>query len=94
MNLQIAQTFIFLDIPYNPADILQMINRIYRYGQLGRVNVLLTFMENTIEEDIFRKLNKRQSVLDEFFDTDMAKLFIRPQPYVWGFLEKDYKCLD
>ena len=51
-------------------------------------------MENTIEEDIFRKLNKRQSVLDEFFDTDMAKLFIRPQPYVWGFLEKDYKCLD
>lgn len=90
LNLQKANDFIFLDIPYNPADIPQMINRIYRYGQLGEVRVKLVFLENTIEEDIFRKLKKRQAVLDEYFDTDLSSIFVRPSEFIWGFLEKEY----
>lgn len=90
LNLQKANTFIFLDIPYNPADILQMIRRVYRYGQEGKVKVLLTFLEDTLEEDNFRKLYKRQGVLDEFFGTENAKVFQRDPNYTFGFLEKDY----
>lgn len=90
LNLQAATTFIFLDIPYNPADILQMINRVYRYGQVGLVKVLLVFLENTIEEDNFRKLRKRQAVLDKLFDTSTAEIFKREGDFTWGFLEKDY----
>lgn len=94
LNLQTATHLVFLDVPYNPADVLQYIGRVYRLGQMKDVTVSMVFLKNTLEEDNFRKLYKRQAVLDEFFDTEDAKMYKLEGSFVRGFLEKDYTKLE
>ena len=90
LNLQVASSFVFIDLPNSPADVIQYFNRVYRTGQMKDVTVYLAFMEYTVEEDIFRKLYSRQSALDEFMSTSLSSLYRRDSSYTWGFLEKDY----
>lgn len=90
LNLQGASRLLFLDVPYNPADFLQLIGRIYRLGQMALTYVIILFMEGTIEEDNFRKQYNNHKTLDEFFDSDIASIFQRDPDYTWGFLEKNY----
>lgn len=92
LNLQVANNVVFLSLPRNPADFVQIIGRVRRYGQDNEVKAYLIFMENTIEEDALRDLYGRQRVHDSLFnETDFAKFFKREDDYVRGFLEKDYK---
>lgn len=92
LNLQVANNVIFLDIPPNPADVLQFIGRVNRIGQNKDLAVYFMFMKNTIEEDKFRELYTRQSTIDTFFNTSFKDVYVIEDTLNFrkGFLNKIY----
>ena len=74
-NLQVASSIIFLDIPYTPENVIQILGRVRRPGQKLDTNVYFLVAEDTPEEDIMHTLKERQKVSDDIFDTSIAKMF-------------------
>jgi ERCC4-related helicase len=65
LNLQIADTVINFEIPWNPAKKLQRMGRIDRIGQQKRhLTVINLYAENSIEEKIANGLLLKQSLME------------------------------
>lgn len=92
LNLQKASTFIFLDMPYTPSDVFQYIGRVYRTGQTEDVSVYFFYMSNSLEEDFFFSLERKQAEIDEFFKQNKKGIFKLDSggTIVKGFLRKNY----
>lgn len=75
LNLQTSNRIIFVDMPYTPSDVFQYIGRVYRTGQVNDVFVHFLYSSNTLEEDLFASLERKQSEIDEFFQQEKADIF-------------------
>lgn len=65
LNLQIADTVINFELPWNPAKKLQRMGRIDRIGQQQRhLTVINLYAENSIEEKIANGLLLKQSLME------------------------------
>jgi len=64
LNLQVAQTVINLDLPWNPARLEQRIARVHRLGQTQSVNVILLIAEASIETRIERIIESKRGLFD------------------------------
>jgi len=63
MNLTGADTVIFYDNDWNPAMDMQAQDRCHRIGQTREVHIYKLMSENTIEENILRKAEKKKEVM-------------------------------
>jgi len=64
INLQVADIVIIFDLPWNPAVVAQVQDRLHRIGQTKTVNVIHLIAENTIEERMWEVCRFKQSLFD------------------------------
>lgn len=65
LNLQRADTVIFVDSDYNPQADLQAVARAYRLGQTKPIHVIKFVCANTVEESIYRRALKKMQMADK-----------------------------
>jgi SNF2 family DNA or RNA helicase len=86
LNLQSASVLINVDVPWNPARLLQRIGRIDRLGQESNmISIINLFYDNTIECRMYHKLDGRQTDgirllgnQPEIFNTAESRELFRP----------------
>ena len=72
INLASADTVIFSDHDWNPANDAQAMDRAYRIGQKKDVTVYRLVSRGTIEERILERQRSKQSLADEVIGADAA----------------------
>jgi superfamily II DNA or RNA helicase len=76
LNLQVADTVINLEVPWNPAVLEQRIARVHRMGQHRPVQVFNLVTRDSIEERVVRTLDKKRSLFENVFaGTDDEVMF-------------------
>jgi hypothetical protein len=68
LNLQVADTVVNLELPWNPAVLEQRIARVHRLGQERPVRVLNFITRGTIEERVQVILRQKQELFAGLFD--------------------------
>ena len=68
LNLQMADTVVNLELPWNPAVLEQRIARVHRLGQERPVRVINLVTRGTIEEQVLRTLERKQGLFAGVFD--------------------------
>jgi SNF2 family DNA or RNA helicase len=76
LNLQVADTVVNLELPWNPAVLEQRIARVHRMGQKRPVRVLNFVTRGTIEERVLKAIAAKQSLFDGFFAGDEDEIAI------------------
>ncbi len=76
LNLQVADTVVNLDQPWNPARLEQRISRAWRKHQTRSVNVINLVSEETIEHRMLGLLASKQALADGVLDRrgDLAEI--------------------
>lgn len=78
LNLQVANTVVNVDLPWNPAVLEQRIARAHRMGQKRPVQVYLLVTENTLEERLLGVLGAKRDLalaaLDPETDVDYVAM--------------------
>ncbi len=85
LNLQVADTVINLELPWNPAVLEQRIARVHRLGQNKPVRVINLVTRGTIEERVMRTLEQKQNLFAGVFDGDEDEIAFAAVP-TGGFL--------
>ncbi|MBY0232356.1 MAG: DEAD/DEAH box helicase, partial [Gemmataceae bacterium] len=67
LNLQVADTVVNLEVPWNPAVLEQRIARVHRMGQHRPVQVYNLVMRGTIEERVLATVAQKRALFDEVF---------------------------
>lgn len=62
INLTSANNLVLLDSWWNNSKMLQVSDRIHRIGQSKKVNIYKLYIENTIEENIKKRLDQKSRV--------------------------------
>ncbi len=67
LNLQVADTVINLEVPWNPAALEQRIARVHRMGQSKPVRVILLVTRGSIEERVLKTVEMKRSLFEGIF---------------------------
>lgn len=65
INLVPCATVFVVDIPMNPFDVLQAVNRVHRLTQKSQVNVVKFYMKDLIESKILKSHNKKIQISND-----------------------------
>jgi hypothetical protein len=74
LNLQVADTVVNLELPWNPAVLEQRIARVHRMGQSRPVRVVNFVTRGTIEEKVLRTLGAKQGLFTGVFEGDADEI--------------------
>jgi SNF2 family DNA or RNA helicase len=74
LNLQVADTVVNLELPWNPAVLNQRIARVHRMGQSRPVQVINFVTRGTIEEKVLRTIEAKHDLFTGFFDGDADEI--------------------
>ena len=74
LNLQVADTVMNLELPWNPAVLEQRIARVHRMGQSRPVRVVNFVTRGTIEEKVLRTLESKQGLFAGIFESDADEI--------------------
>ena len=74
LNLQVADTVVNLELPWNPAVLEQRIARVHRMGQSRPVRVVNFVTRGTIEEKVLRTLEAKQGLFIGIFEGDADEI--------------------
>jgi SNF2 family DNA or RNA helicase len=70
LNLQVADTVVNVDLPWNPAVLEQRIARVHRMGQTRPVQIFVLVTEGTIEEKLMATLAAKRDLAMAALDVD------------------------
>ena len=70
LNLQVADTVVNLELPWNPAVLEQRIARVHRLGQGRPVRVVNLVTRGTVEEKVLKTLGLKKALFEGVFDGD------------------------
>jgi SNF2 family DNA or RNA helicase len=70
LNLQLADTVINLELPWNPAVLEQRIARVHRMGQKRPVRVVNFVTRDSIEERVLKAIEAKRNLFGGVFDGD------------------------
>lgn len=62
-TLTAAQDIVFVELPWTPADVQQTYSRLHRIGQLGSVRVIYALLDDSIDEDIYLAISRKEEVV-------------------------------
>lgn len=68
ITLTAADTVLFTDLDWVPANHLQAEDRAHRIGQKNNVNVYYLITPDTIEEEIWKLLRRKEKVVNQILD--------------------------
>lgn len=68
LNLQCASTVVFFSLSYSYIDLSQAKDRVHRNGQKHKVTIYYLLGKDTIEENIYKVLKRKQSGAKEILD--------------------------
>src|SRR4051794_19323233 len=74
LNLQVADTVVNLELPWNPAVLEQRIARVHRMGQSRPVRVVNFVTRGTIEEKVLRTIEAKQGLFSGVFEGDADEI--------------------
>lgn len=74
LNLQMADTVLNIELPWNPAVLEQRIARVHRMGQNRPVRVINLVSRGTIEEKVLRTLETKQALFTGLFEGDADEI--------------------
>ena len=94
LNLQITNQLVFTDIPYTPSDVFQIIGRVFRTGQTEDVDIRFIYCQDSLEEDLFGVLERKQREIDTFFDQDKAEIFSLTRNSIKVNVKKNFMTRD
>ncbi len=72
LNIQSASVIIFCEPQLKPSLETQAISRAYRMGQTRNVLVYRLLCQDTVDEKVMERLEKKQNIFDAFADTSVA----------------------
>jgi superfamily II DNA or RNA helicase len=90
LNLQVADTLINLEVPWNPAVLEQRIARVHRMGQHRPVQVFNLVTRDSIEERVLRTLAQKRSLFGALFggtDDEVAFASLGQQAFLTAVRE-------
>lgn len=67
-NGSVSQDVVGLELPWEPATLVQAFDRPHRIGQLGSVTGTCLVAENTIETDLCEILQRKQRIISDVLD--------------------------
>lgn len=67
-TLTAAQNVLFMEFPWTPADVDQTYSRCHRIGQKGSVTATYMIAAGTIDEDIYKLIEKKRSIVGQAID--------------------------
>ena len=70
LNLQLADTVVNLELPWNPAVLEQRVARVHRMGQKRPVRAVHFVTLGTIEERVLKAIEAKKSLFGSVFDGD------------------------
>jgi len=91
MNLTGADTVIFYDNDWNPAMDMQAQDRCHRIGQTREVHIYKLMSENTIEENILKKAEKKKEVMQAVMGDNAVGMDIFRDLDPWELLGMEAK---
>lgn len=65
VTLVAAHHMKILEIPWTPSELTQCMDRIHRIGQTERCYIEVLLGENTVDEEIYEKLLKKEKMVDD-----------------------------
>lgn len=68
IDLTAAADIAFIEFPWNPGELNQAIDRIYRHNQTKRTNVWFLIAENTIESDLIKMIDGKAKNLSHILN--------------------------
>jgi SNF2 family DNA or RNA helicase len=93
LNLQVADTVVNLELPWNPAVLEQRIARVHRMGQKRPVRVINFVTRGTVEERVLKALALKQGLFNNLFE-DGEDEFAFAATGAAPFLDTMRKLLD
>lgn len=70
-TLTAAQDVLFIEFPWTPADVDQTYSRCHRIGQRGSVTSTYMMTAGTIDEEIYKLIEKKRLVVDSATDGEL-----------------------
>jgi SWI/SNF-related matrix-associated actin-dependent regulator 1 of chromatin subfamily A len=64
-TLTAAQDVVFVELPWTPSDVDQTYSRCHRLGQAGSVTSTYLLCAETIDEQIYRIIERKRDVVDQ-----------------------------
>lgn len=86
-TLTAAQTVLFVELPWSPADVDQTYSRCHRIGQKGSVVSSYLLCAGTVDEEIFSLLERKRQVVSVAVDGGEAVMVDVGQEMVDRFLQ-------
>lgn len=68
---RVCSNMVVAELPWRPADLLQLEDRLYRIGQEDKVNIYYLIGRDTVEERLCRVLQEKQEVLSSVLDGEI-----------------------
>ena len=94
LNLQVADTVINMDQPWNPARLEQRVARAWRKHQTRAVSVINLVSEDTIEHRMLGLLDQKRALAEGVIDRRGAISAMRMPTSRAAFLERLHSVLD
>ena len=87
-TLTVAQDCLFVELPWTPADVDQTYSRLHRIGQQGSVTSTYMLTANTIDESIYKLIEKKRVVVNASIEGDSGADTASSSQLILDFLRK------
>ncbi|KAI8344201.1 SNF2 family N-terminal domain-containing protein [Chlamydoabsidia padenii] len=73
LNMNMANRVVLMEVGWNSAMENQAIGRVYRIGQMKKVDIYRIFINNTVEDRIFELHQRRKGLVDDIFNEKVGQ---------------------
>jgi SNF2 family DNA or RNA helicase len=85
-TLTVSQDCLFVELPWTPADVDQTYSRLHRIGQQGSVTATYMLTAGTIDEKIYRLIEKKRTVVNASVEGDVGAPDVSSSQLILDFL--------
>jgi len=85
-TLTVSQDCLFVELPWTPADVDQTYSRLHRIGQQGSVTATYMLAADTIDEKIYRLIERKRTVVNASVEGDVGASDISSSQLILDFL--------
>lgn len=87
-TLTVSQDCLFVELPWTPADVDQTYSRLHRIGQQGSVTSTYMLTSGTIDESIYRLIEKKRTVVNASIEGSTGAPDVSTSQLILDFLNQ------